>query len=181
MDKKSINELYKSILLDIWMNGQLVNPRGSCVKEIRNYQITLEDINDKVITVWRAKTNLPYAKTELQWYLDGSNRIDFHKIITKVWKRYSDDGETVNSAYGHRIFGTHNDFVNQWEWVLQELRADPDSRRAVININYSGDKILPTKDNPCTMYIQVFVRRGRLHWTVNMRSNDVYFGFRNDM
>ena len=178
---KTINEIYKSMLLDIFLNGHTISPRGIMVKEIRNYQITLEDLTDNLITVHGVKTNVKYARKELEWYICGCDRIDYDPLIEKIWAKYSDDGVHVNSNYGHRIFGGHVDFIDQYQWVINELGNDPDSRRAVINIVQDSDKILPTKDFPCTMYIQAFVRDGALHWTVCMRSNDVYFGFRNDV
>lgn len=38
-----------------------------------------------------------------------------------------------------------------------------------------------TKDFPCTMYFQIFIRNNKLHWITNMRSQDIYYGMRNDI
>ena len=177
----NLNEMYFKMIKDLYFNGQTISPRGFPVKEIRNYKFILDDITDNVITLPKVKTNLVYAKKELEWYLSGTNRIDYDPLIQKIWQKYSDDGNHVNSCYGYRIFGYHKDFINQWEWIKQELKKDPDSRRAVINLNDVDDKITETKDFVCTMHIQIFIRDNKLYWTVVMRSNDVYFGFRNDL
>lgn len=175
----SIDKLYIKMLNNI-MQGATVEPRGFKCKETIGHVFRC-DPYDNIITIPGLQTNTKYASEELNWYLSGSNRIDYSPLIKKIWERYSDDGSTVNSAYGHRIFGKHVDFCDQWEWVKQKLKEDPDSRQCVININYPGDKLRPTKDYPCTVYCQVFNRDDKLVWLTNMRSNDAYRGFRNDL
>jgi len=157
-----------------------VGPRGMKTKELLLEQIIINP-EDNIITIPGFETNVEYAKEELRWYRSGTNRIDFSDIINKTWQKYSDDGKTVNSAYGHRIFGKHEHFINQWEWVKQKLLSDKDSRQAVINLNDVIDKRIPTKDFICTIAIQVFNRNEHLHWITMMRSQDIYYGTRNDI
>lgn len=178
---KDVNTIYKNMLVDIYRNGYEKSPRGMKVKELKAYTFLLKDPTDNIITLDGVKTNVDYAKEELEWYLSASNRIDYSPRIERVWKQFSDDGETVNSAYGHRIFGAHKDFINQWNWVVNLLKEDPDSRQAVMNINYSGDKLKKTKDFPCTIATQHFINDNKLDWITYMRSNDAYLGFRNDL
>jgi thymidylate synthase len=73
------------------------------------------------------------------------------------------------------IFGT-----GQFIRVANELIKDKYSRRAVIQI------LLPEhfkceKDIPCTKSIQFFIRNDVLEMDVQMRSNDIIFGFFNDI
>jgi hypothetical protein len=59
--------------------------------------------------------------------------------------------------------------------VLDELRKDPDSRRAVIHIRELRDGFdLP--DVPCTLALQFLLREGKLNLVVHMRSNDIVLG-----
>jgi thymidylate synthase len=176
---KSFNEVYKQILSDLWYNGMETAPRGMKVKELLGYSFKI-DPRDNIITIPGFETNIEYAKEELEWYYSGSNRIDYSPKIQKVWSRYSDDGITVNSNYGHRVFGHKPGYINQWDWTKNKLTEDKDSRQAVININDITDKFNPTKDFPCTMNIQAFIRDDKLHWVVGMRSNDIFLGLRND-
>ena len=61
--------------------------------------------------------------------------------------------------------------VNQIEFVVNELKRNSDSRRAVINIR--DNSIDPFNENPaCLQHMQFFVRGGKLHCKVLMRSND---------
>lgn len=175
------NLAYWNALRKLYDSSIEVSPRGMKVKEILAYKFNM-DPRDKIIHIEGFETNEKYAKEELAWYYSGSNKINFSPMIEKTWKRFSDDGKHANSAYGHRIFGNHTfAFVNQWEWVKKELSKDKDSRRAVINLNFPSDKVSETKDFVCTMYLQFFIRNDKLYMITNMRSQDIYFGTRNDI
>ena len=84
------------------------------------------------------------------------------------------DGK-VESNYGTYLMGT------QWLWLLKELKKDKDSRRCTIVIHQPMHKYKNTSDMPCTQYIQFFIRNNKLHMGVSMRSNDIIFGFCNDV
>ncbi|MGZ7196727.1 hypothetical protein ACXWOC_11115, partial [Streptococcus pyogenes] len=65
-----------------------------------------------------------------------------------------------------------------------ELIEKPDSRRAIMiytrpsmQVDFERDGM---SDFMCTNNVQYLIRDGRVHAIVNMRSNDVVFGFRND-
>jgi len=61
--------------------------------------------------------------------------------------------------------------INQFAFVLEELKRRPDSRRAIINIRDNGYD--PFVDSPaCLQAMQFFIRDGKLHQKVFMRSND---------
>jgi len=183
---KPINDIYIDIIKDIWYNGIEVSPRGKKVKEILGYKVVC-DPKDNIITLPGLKTNTNYASKELEWYESGTNKIDFDPLINKIWLKFSDDGKTVNSAYGYYIF--NKDYAtsqglkdSQWNLVKEKLKSDNDSRQAIININNTHHKSnYETKDFPCTIYCQVFIRNNKLYWITNMRSNDIYYGFRNDL
>lgn len=172
---KSLNDQYKALLLELLDYGQDVNPRGLYSKELMAVKMVI-DPEDNIVTVPGFETNLDYAREELQWYLSGSNRIDYSTVIKRTWEKYSDDGETVNSAYGHYLFSQ-----DQWAWCVNKLRDDPMTRQAVININSLVHKQGSTKDFPCTLTIQALLRSDHLFWIVSMRSCDVFLGFRNDV
>jgi thymidylate synthase len=69
--------------------------------------------------------------------------------------------------------------------VLEELKNDPDSRRAVMHINQPPDLGRAvgagSKDVPCTMSLQLLIRDRKLHMHVLMRSNDVVWGMPYDV
>jgi thymidylate synthase len=100
------------------------------------------------------------------------------------WTRISDDGVSCNSAYGARIFAPapHVGIErSQWEWVREELRRDPDSRRAYVHIRTAHDSFNARLDVPCTIGLQFMIRDGRLHMWTAMRSQDMILGLGNDV
>lgn len=179
----SINQAYKKALLDLYFKGLDIKPRGFECKELQAYKFQLESCCDNIITIRGFETDLDFAKQEFQWYLAADNRIDWSPRIKRVWNKYSDDKRTVNSNCGERLFGKHKIIKNsQWEEVKEELKKDPDSRRAIFNLNSYFDKENPNSlDIPCTIAIQAMIRSKKLDFITYMRSNDIYTGFRNDV
>ena len=60
--------------------------------------------------------------------------------------------------------------INQIDFVVDELKRNPSSRRAVILVRNSED--LPSDDPACLQHIQYFIRDGKLECKVLFRSND---------
>lgn len=66
---------------------------------------------------------------------------------------------------------TYHDRINyQIPFVIAELRRNPHTRRAVINVRSASD--IESDDPACLQHIQYFIRDGRLHCKVLFRSND---------
>lgn len=150
---------------------------GAVCGEVINAVTVIEDPTHNILKSPIRNMPVRYAVGELLWYLSGSNRLDDIKKYSKAWENLSDDGETINSAYGYRIFEEFG--FDQWEYVKDKLRQDPNSRQAVIHIK--DPDFHPTKDLPCTVCLQYLIRDGKLHATTYMRSNDIWLGFPYDV
>lgn len=137
--------------------------------------INLADYGSLIIP---GRTNLAYMLGELTWYLSADNSLEFISKFGKMWKNISDDGKTCNSAYGYLLM---SEPFNQIEQVIQILKSDKNSRRAVMNINRPDMFRGTTKDSPCTISIQYMIRHNELYCFVNMRSNDVWLGLPYDI
>jgi len=71
---------------------------------------------------------------------------------------------------GNWEYTYHARMEKQIPWVTDELRRNPDSRRAVISIRGETDR---TSDSPaCLQNIQYLIRGGALHSKALFRSND---------
>jgi len=70
---------------------------------------------------------------------------------------------------------------SQWDYVLNELSSDNDSRRAVIHIRSPYDSMNAKLDVPCTLTLQFFIRNDKLSLAVNMRSSDLILGLALDV
>jgi len=127
--------------------------------------------------------NTDYVARELEWY--KSQSLSVHDIpggAPEIWKQVADQHGYINSNYGWCIYSQENG--NQYENVLKELQQNPNSRRAVMIYTrpfmHYDYKFLGMNDFMCTNTVQYLIRNERLHTIVNMRSNDVVFGYKND-
>jgi thymidylate synthase len=127
--------------------------------------------------------NDDYVQRELEWYKSMSLNVnDIPGGAPAIWKQVADGDGYINSNYGWCIWSKDNNF--QYNNVVNELTKHPDSRRAVMiytnprmwyKYNENG-----RSDFMCTNAVQYMIRKGRLHAIVQMRSNDVVFGYKND-
>lgn len=127
------------------------------------------------------KLSEDYLKGEMEFYYSGNPFLSEIAQHSKFWEKVSDDGRTVNSNYGKLLFhdrNTHN--YTQFEYASRMLLENPESKKAVMVI-YRGEHGRPSKDNPCTMFLQFIMREGRLHLFVHMRSSDIWFGLPYDV
>ena len=129
------------------------------------------------------EVNEEYVERELAWYKSMSLSVnDIPGKTPAIWQQVADENGYINSNYGWAIW--HEDNFNQYANVLKELRSNPNSRRAVMiytrptmwyDYNFNG-----MSDFMCTNAVQYMIRDGQLVAIVQMRSNDVVFGYRND-
>jgi hypothetical protein len=115
---------------------------------------------------------------ESLWMLAGRRDVAMPALFAKQITAYSDDGRTLNGAYGWRWRQHWN--YDQLEWIAKELWNDPSSRRCVLGMwDPALDPYAVTsgsKDVPCNTQAFFSVVAGRLNMTVCNRSNDVIWG-----
>jgi thymidylate synthase len=167
MKFNNVNEAYKS-LCELLVDAPVVGN----TREINNLKVEIEDVSNSIVSV--RNTSLTYLLGELLWYFNGSRSLDYISKYSSFWKHISDDGVTSNSAYGYLLKYKHG--FDQIEKVIELLKKDINSRRAVININVPNKHVIETKDEPCTIALQFLARNGKLSCTAIMRSNDIWFG-----
>lgn len=195
IDTGYLNNDFRSALSRLFDHGFEAHPRGTTTRELINYNITLRDPRNRVITFPERKTSTKYLLGEFIWYLTGSNDPAGILPYAKFWDGIRNADGTVNSNYGHRLFGHsftqglveggNSDVgfkrINQWQETVSLLTRDKDSRQAIMNIHLPADRHAGNKDVPCTLSLQWFIRENKLHLIVNMRSNDIILGFTNDV
>ncbi len=129
------------------------------------------------------EVNESYVARELEWYRSQSRNVnDIPGGAPEIWKKVATPSGEINSNYGWCIWSSEN--FDQYENVLKDLKRDPSSRRAIMIYTRPDQHYTYTRggmmDFCCTDAVQYFVRNGFLHCHVRMRSNDGYFGYRND-
>lgn len=127
--------------------------------------------------------NEDYILSELEWYLSQSLNVnDIKPKVPKIWQQVADEDGLINSNYGYLMFSDRNG--SQYHHVRNQLMVQPDGRRAVaiytrpsMHTDWAHNG---RRDFVCTNAVNYFIRNRQLHAVVQMRSNDVVFGYRND-
>lgn len=160
-------------------------PRGLAIRENLACKFSITNPRDRLPYVPARKFSGTYVVAELLWYLSGSNLTEWIANYSSFWRDISDDGKTANSAYGARIFKPHPRIAggsfSQWDYIKNELKNDPDSRRAVVHIRSPWDSVEAKLDVPCTLSLQFFIRDEKLHLVAHMRSSDLILGIAYDI
>jgi len=113
-------------------------------------------------TIWTA--NADKQGKDLGYYND-----EFVKELGPV---YGAQWRNFNGSYG--TFD-HSRGTDQIEWLINEIRTNPDSRRLILsawNPNQLSQMALP----PCHYAAQFRVINGKLNCMMTMRSNDAFLG-----
>ena len=185
------------ILQKIWYNNTM-----KTINEIREYFISALQNEDFVEDKTGVKTldlvgasfladapaifgtpNEEYISREIEWYESQSLNVkDIRGETPKIWESISSDSGQINSNYGYLVFSDEN--FNQYRKVLTQLITDRQTRRAVMiyqrptmHEDFCADGM---SDFICTNTVQYLIRGNQVNAVVQMRSNDVIFGYRND-
>ena len=170
--------------------------RAYFINELQNENFAIDRTGAKTIEMIGAsfiadkdaifgKPNDDYIDAEIEWYDSQStniNDIPYGDEPPKAWQYSANEHGEINSNYGHLIWS--DKYYNQFEQVINELEANPDSRRA--SMIYTRPSIWKEynengkNDFICTNSVTYYDRDSKLHAVVQMRSNDVIFGYRND-
>ena len=166
------------------------------IQELRDENFTVDRTNSKTIELIGAsfiadeeaifgEPNVPYIDAELDWYLGCStniNDIRYKDEPPKAWQYAANKYGEINSNYGKLIFD--DKYYRQFDNVVNELNHEPDSRRAVMIYNrpsiWTEFDENGKNDFICTNAVSYYIRDGYLQSVVQMRSNDVVFGYKND-
>jgi len=127
--------------------------------------------------------NEDYIKAEIDWYESQSLFVqDLQPEPPAIWKSVAGEDGVINSNYGFLLYSSENGA--QYDHVLGQLHDHPHGRRAVaiytrpsMHTDYCEDG---KTDFVCTNAVNYFIRDNALYAVVQMRSNDVVFGYRND-
>ena len=71
---------------------------------------------------------------------------------------------------GNWVYTYHQRYASQYQFIIAELKRNPWSRRAVMDIRSPED--MGSDDPACWQHAQSFVREGALHCKILFRSND---------
>ena len=126
--------------------------------------------------------NYDYISKEIAWYKSKSLNVYDMENPPTIWKQIASTQGEINSNYGWCIYSKDNH--NQYYKVLQCLLKNPNSRQATMIYTRPTMHEDAIKDDMydfmCTNAVTYSLRNGKLHCTVQMRSNDAVYGYKND-
>lgn len=178
----NIAEIFEMVLDDLWNDPDFIaSPRGMEVREIRDCSMEIDNPMLNIYTNKFRSSPLKYIAAEILWYFSGTNNPTYIENYASLWKSLHNTDGTVNSSYGNLLFSEQNEHgFTQYDWVIQSLVKDKDSRQAFMHFNKPKHQFLENKDQVCTLQSLFHIRDNKLHMTLTMRSNDVIYGFMTD-
>jgi thymidylate synthase len=164
-----INDIYLQLIESISTEPEyIVKPRGFEIKENINVTVLLKNPKNSLLTLTERKMNYAFAIIEKMEYASGETQPDRLGFYNKNFASFKNKFGYFDGSYPERL--------NYWfRHIYETLKADPDSRQAVMTIYGIQDRH-ESKDIPCTSVLQFFLRDNKLHLAVYMRSNDLLWG-----
>lgn len=123
---------------------------------------------------------------EVLWYLSGDDHIRNLRKHTKIWDAWADEDGNLDTAYGYywRKFPSAERSedgewsvreVDQIQYVINELKTKPYSRRLVVTAWEPGNAI-KSKLPPCHYSFAFNVSNKKLNCHLTQRSGDIALG-----
>jgi thymidylate synthase len=116
---------------------------------------------------------------ELLWFLKGDTNIRYlQENGVRIWNEWADENGDLGPVYGKQwrsFSGPNGKTVDQIQWVVDEIKRNPDSRRLVVsawNPAQLDEMALP----PCHCLFQFYVANGKLSCQLYQRSGDTFLG-----
>ncbi|WP_102264782.1 thymidylate synthase [Mesobacillus jeotgali] len=169
------NKIYYDMLKYAYFHkGEYINSRVGEVKDLGPATFEISEDNFRLIHLNNRAINPFFALTEFSWIIEGSNELKPLQHYINNYHMFSDDGSTLNGAYGFRL--KHYFKKDQIEEAIKQLKERPNSRRVVLSMWSVDDLAANSNDLPCNISILLKVRKDKLDITVLNRSNDIFLG-----
>jgi len=171
--------------------------RDFFIDELKNEAYTIDKTGAKTIEMIGASfvadepsifgvPSQDYISQEMIWYTSMSTNIKDiygkYRDPPAAWQYAANQFGEINSNYGLLIYSEK--YFNQYERVVDELIENPDGRRATMVYNRPSIWVEYNENGKsdfiCTNAVTYYIRDNILHCVVQMRSNDVVFGYKND-
>ncbi|WP_422132658.1 thymidylate synthase [Endozoicomonas sp. ALD040] len=183
---------YLDLLRHVKEQGTFKSDRtGTGTYSVFGYQMRF-DLSKGFPLVTTKKCHLRSIIHELLWFLKGDTNIAYLKENgVRIWDEWATDEGDLGPVYGKQWRsweGVNGETFDQIQWLLDEIKTNPDSRRLVIsawNPSVLPDVKFSPKDNaamgkqalpPCHCLFQFYVLDGKLSCQLYQRSADIFLG-----
>ncbi len=170
---------YHALLEHILENGTTKTDRtGTGTISCFGYQMRF-NLAEGFPLVTTKKLHLKSIIYELLWFLKGETNTAYLKENNvSIWDEWADENGDLGPVYGKqwRSFeGANGETVDQIQWLINEIKRNPDSRRLVVSAWHPVD--LPKMAlSPCHCLFQFYVADGKLSCQLYQRSADTFLG-----
>jgi len=170
---------YLDLLDHVLKNGVEKEDRtGTGTISVFGYQMRF-NLADGFPVMTTKKLHLRSIIHELLWFLNGDTNIKYlNDNRVTIWDEWADENGDLGHIYGYQwrswpaSDGRHIDQISQ---VIESIKANPDSRRHLVNAWNVGEldnMALP----PCHIMFQFYVADGKLSLQMYQRSADIFLG-----
>lgn len=139
------------------------------------------NLEDGFPLVTTKKIHLRSVIHELLWFLRGDTNIRYlHENKVTIWDEWADENGDLGPIYGKQWRsweGANGKTYDQIQWVINEIKRNPESRRLIVNAwnvpdVFEEKMALP----PCHVLFQFYVEGNKLSCQLYQRSGDVFLG-----
>lgn len=137
------------------------------------------DLNQGFPLVTTKKLHLRSIIHELLWFLKGETNIAYLKDNkVSIWDEWADANGELGPVYGKQWRsweGADGQTIDQMQWLVDEIKRNPDSRRLVISA-WNVAELPKMALMPCHSLFQFYVVDGKLSCQLYQRSGDIFLG-----
>jgi thymidylate synthase len=183
---------YLDLCKHVLENGVIKKDRtGTGTISVFGYQMRF-DLSNGFPLLTTKFVNYEKVLGELLWFISGNTNANVcaEKYGFKTWKLWADEDGELGPIYGAQWrrwayptfveYGGHLEFdemgyEDQLQWVIDEIKRNPNSRRLIVsawNVGQLHEMALP----PCHLLFQFYVANGRLSCQLYQRSADIFLG-----
>ena len=170
---------YLELLSHVLEHGEQKGDRtGTGTRSVFGWQMRF-DLSEGFPLVTTKKLHLRSIVHELLWFLKGdTNTAYLRENGVSIWDEWADAEGNLGPIYGHQWRHWQDaggESVDQMQWLIDEIRRNPNSRRLVVSAWNVAD--LPKMAlQPCHALFQFHVANGRLSCQLYQRSADIFLG-----
>lgn len=165
---------YRHLLYDILEKGTKRESRTGNTLALFNQQLSADLSFNEFPLITGRKMFWKNIEGEAEWMLSGSSNInDLHKHDVHIWDQWADEQGELGPTYGVQL-------AKQWRPILDLIKAEPETRRAVINL-WAAALIKHMALPPCYTQLQFYMYNDELSMIVTMRSSDAAVGLPYDV
>ena len=172
-------QVYLDLLTHVMKNGAEKSDRtGTGTRSVFGAQMRF-DLNAGFPLVTTKKLHLRSIIYELLWFLKGETNLAYLKENkVSIWDEWADENGELGPVYGKQWRSWQcpdGSTIDQIQWVVDEIKRNPDSRRLIVNAWNVAD-LSKMALMPCHAIFQFYVADGKLSCQLYQRSADLFLG-----